>query len=711
MDDPVLKRKLFSNRARHIKQIQTGNVQGLFIGGIPYVAQGINMLSRLGPAAMRGYRAFKAARATPKPKTGLITGGKEPSLAGRIMGQQKGLRTTGLGGLESKALRSGSIGRGGITSAELALTAPFAAEGVNTALTGAYEGDYGKMAGGLGQGLLSLPILGRSLRMAGIGAKGTGKVDQVRRAISEVGKKTQQLTSRKGTLPAGAALLGTGFVFDDEGRRVDQKVLGDPIDISIQQYEKDNNIKLTDDQKKEIKQRITSTTAPGAKGTDERSAVPDEQGKVITPTGPKTFKEGDMNENEISRAVVEDSNKDEAGKKLRTKEGAEFQKFYNDIENLTGKDDTNNLLLLKFASGLMTGKSGQEGIRGALDVAGQAATGTLDTMIALKAKEKERKNDLAVAYVKAKKDATNQFQVTGDTRRFLVPDPNAIGGQRSIEVKNFDSGPYKGYEAVKQTNPDGSFTWRIANQGDLGGAREIESSPATMRKLQNQLNGINLGYEMANFVLGLPEDLIGPKGTIMSATESIIGTADALVTGTAGANPDAYLRTLYANETYVDEEEKKMINENLRKDLEDARKVTRADEKRFGFGAFRRPNDEELAKITKAKLVEVRLKYLIANANKAEDRLTQRDIDAAGQLTDIFRFDSPRKIKGNYAAIVDDLNSKFGEVLSQYQEQGGSNEYLLRFDNIPMIREHINKRNQQVLNQNVGTIIDSIQLN
>lgn len=709
MDDPVLKRKLFSNRARHIKQIQTGNVQGLFIGGIPYVAQGINMLSRLGPAAMRGYRAFKAARATPKPKTGLITGGKEPSLAGRIMGQQKGLRNTGLGGLESKALRSGSIGRGGITSAELALTAPFAAEGVNTALTGAYEGDYGKMAGGLGQGLLSLPLLGRSLRMAGIGPK-TGKIGKAKDIAGQIGKGVQKYTP-KGTLPAGVALLGTGYVFDDEGRRVDQKVLGDPIDISIQQYEKDNNIKLTDDQKKEIKQRITSTTAPGAKGTDERSAVPDEQGKVITPTGPKTFKEGDMNESEITRAVVEDSNKDEAGKKLRTKEGAEFQKFYNDIENLTGKDDTNNLLLLKFASGLMTGKSGQEGIRGALDVAGQAATGTLDTMIALKAKEKERKNDLAVAYVKAKKDATNQFQVTGDTKKFLVPDANAIGGQRAVEVKNFDSGPYKGYEAVKQTNPDGSFTWRVANQNDLGGAREIESSPATMRKLQNQLNGINLGYEMANFVLGLPEDLIGPKGTIMSATESIIGTADALVTGTAGANPDAYLKTLYANETYVDEEEKKMINENLRKDLEDARKVTRADEKRFGFGAFRRPNDEELAKITKAKLVEVRLKYLIANANKAEDRLTQRDIDAAGQLTDIFRFDSPRKIKGNYAAIVDDLNSKFGEVLAQYQEQGGSNEYLLRFDNIPMIKQHINKRNQEVLNQNVGTIIDSIKLN
>ena len=40
--------------------------------------------------------------------------------------------------------------------------------------------------------------------------------------------------------------------------------------------------------------------------------------------------------------------------------------------------------------------------------------------------------------------------------------------------------------------------------------------------------------------------------------------------------------------------------------------------------------------ITKAKLIEVRLKYLLANANKQEDRLTQRDIDEAGKLTGIF---------------------------------------------------------------------------
>ena len=118
MNDPVLKRKLFANRARHFNQIQTGNVPGHFLGGI---GTAFNILSRVGPAAVRGYRAFKAARAVPKQPSGFMTGGNQPNLATRIMGTQKGLRTTGVGGLESRAIKAGRIPRGAVTGAELAL--------------------------------------------------------------------------------------------------------------------------------------------------------------------------------------------------------------------------------------------------------------------------------------------------------------------------------------------------------------------------------------------------------------------------------------------------------------------------------------------------------------------------------------------------------------------------------------------------------------
>lgn len=210
---------------------------------------------------------------------------------------------------------------------------------------------------------------------------------------------------------------------------------------------------------------------------------------------------------------------------------------------------------------------------------------------------------------------------------------------------------------------------------------------------------------MAEFVVNLDENLIGPRGLFSSGAESVIGAADAIITGEAGSNPDAYIQTLVA--TNADEADKALIQENLRKDLEEARKITASDRAKF---RMLRPSDEDLAKITKAKLIEVRLKYLLANANKQEDRLTQRDIDEAGKLTGIFTVDSPRKIKGNYVAIMNDLNEKFATTLNSYQNAGGSNKFVEGLTNMPMIKDYNFKQDSQKAKQNINAIIESINL-
>tara|TARA_A100001201_G_scaffold14682_2_gene17880 strand:+ start:8512 stop:10623 length:2112 start_codon:yes stop_codon:yes gene_type:complete len=700
MNDPVLKRKLFANRARHFKQIQTGNIPGHFLGGI---GTAFNVLSRVGPAVQRGYRAFKAARAAPKPSSGFMTGGNQPNLATRIMGEQRGLKTSGLGGIESRAIKAGRIPRGAVTGAELALTAPIAAGSVNEIGSGVMRGDYGQVAGGLGGLLLSAPLMGRALRMAGMG-KRTGKIGKVKEAMRDTGKGIKKLTPKGyGPMIAGGTLLGTGAVFAQPDTAGKNQVLGDPIDIQIKQYEKDNNVKLTDAQKQAVKDRLVAAQ------TDEKltSADPSNLIPQIQKTQKVTAPSGDASAEEVEEEIVRTSNKEESGKKL-SKQTLEFQKFSKELEDLTGtKDDTNNLILLKLASGLVTKKTGEKGVRGLLDVTGQAVGETVDTAIALKAKEKDRKNDLAVAYLKAKKDGTNQFQVTAATNRFLVQDPEAIGGQKVIDVKNFDSGPYKGYEAVKKDNGDGTFTWVLANNLDLEGAVNVGKAGdnASLRKLRTQLSGQNLGYGMAKFVNDLPENLIGPRGLFTSGAESVIGAADAIITGEAGSNPDAYIQTLVTSN--AKEDEKTLIQENLRKDLEEAREYTLMDRKRFNI---LRPNDEELAKITKAKLIEVRLKYLLANANKQEDRLTQRDIDAAGELTKIFTLDSPRKIKGNYVAIMNDLNEKFAETLNSYQNAGGSNKFVEGLTNMPLVQDYTFKKDSKKAQDNINAILETINI-
>jgi len=88
-----------------------------------------------------------------------------------------------------------------------------------------------------------------------------------------------------------------------------------------------------------------------------------------------------------------------------SKDADEFNAFYDRITNLTGgNDQTSNLLLMKFATGLMSGKTSRDGVRGFLDVAGQSGAGVTDTALALFSKEQDRRKDLAVSFLKAKEN-------------------------------------------------------------------------------------------------------------------------------------------------------------------------------------------------------------------------------------------------------------------------------------------------------------------
>jgi hypothetical protein len=81
--------------------------------------------------------------------------------------------------------------------------------------------------------------------------------------------------------------------------------------------------------------------------------------------------------------------KQTANSKADSKEAAQFDAFYKRIQNLTGGNDmTNDLIMMKLASGLLSKKTGQSGVRGFLDVLGQAGSDTTDVAMALFQKRK-----------------------------------------------------------------------------------------------------------------------------------------------------------------------------------------------------------------------------------------------------------------------------------------------------------------------------------
>ena len=85
--------------------------------------------------------------------------------------------------------------------------------------------------------------------------------------------------------------------------------------------------------------------------------------------------------------------------------------------------------------------------------------------------------------------------------------------------------------------------------------------------------------------------------------------------------------------------------------------------------------DEQIARVKDAlsryEIIQVKMKYIIANANKAEDRLTQKDIEEAGKLTEITKLlEDPTIIERKYKQLGLELNQKFNNAMDVLLENG-----------------------------------------
>jgi hypothetical protein len=113
------------------------------------------------------------------------------------------------------------------------------------------------------------------------------------------------------------------------------------------------------------------------------------------------------------------------------------------------------------------------------------------------------------------------------------------------------------------------------------------------------------------------------------------------------------------------------------------------------------------------------MKYIVANANKSEDRLTQKDIDNAAKRTQIIKYiTSPRTIRLNYEQLREEFAEKAGTYLSQFKLNGGEESYIQdNFMDIPGValqyqrKEKDFMRNEKVNNQvSRQDILNSIQI-
>ena len=247
----------------------------------------------------------------------------------------------------------------------------------------------------------------------------------------------------------------------------------------------------------------------------------------------------------------------------------------------------------------------------------------------------------------------------------------------------------------------------------------VKVSPARLDKMRKQLSSIEQGYKFTQIVNSLPSSAFGltAKGKLgFEKLTGLVGDVGELIgigdIGSASSNADAEIIDLITADKIDDagyivpstEAERKESEKLVADYKKEIRSITDGIDVTKG----------ELDNITRARLIEVRMKYILANANKSEDRLTRADVQDAEQATRILGFTTgEREVKSSYKNLAADLEAQFLRLSKNYIEAGGNEDFLLSFTQMPYIRSiyasRANKDLQASIAQNQNQILGTIE--
>ena len=457
----------------------------------------------------------------------------------------------------------------------------------------------------------------------------------------------------------------------------------------------------------------------------------------ITPPGNDGVPIITGNEGEAETQYLVDKRKrDVAGGKEIANSGTlagQFQEFKNKLNEITGtsNENLNNLLMMRAAGQLLAGKSPESGVKGFLDIAGQTMGSTADVLIGLKIKQQDSDMKLAQAFLKMKSDkAKGQGMLTGGDKTVRVSDPSVPGGFRNVRVSLGKDNKF--YERI--LNPDGTQGFVEANFTGT----DVKRNDEKLNKALMGLEDNRRGGKMVEFVIQNASQG-GTKAALGLLTEDAFGTFDFFAGGNIGGDSSVIDQqiiqamdqtegregfdisggkvNIFAKES---ENMKKRFADDLQNAKENGAEEVEKQLKKAGIiGKNYRPTENELRTYTRLALIEQRMKYIVANANKSEDRLTQKDIDNAAKRTQIIKYiTSPRTIRLNYEQLRQEFAEKAGSYLTQYKLNGGDELFIQEnFMDIPgvalqyQMKEKDFMRKQNVANKKSRQdILNTIQI-
>jgi len=355
------------------------------------------------------------------------------------------------------------------------------------------------------------------------------------------------------------------------------------------------------------------------------------------------------------------------------------------------------VFLANLASGLMTGTTKKGGLAGAMEVFGQAIGPAVNNYATIKLKEGELRANNREASLNAALDHMKFVNENATAER-----PEQTGG--IVQIRGAD-GRLRNYKAYQMKDGTVTMAAGIADGREqfvpiAQGVPISDSSGNVIGSFENFLPQNTVDKRLFDI-----QDVLGNRYNALSVTRDVLKTLGQIdasgetVKAGAALSIDAFTRRLsgvakevlgfevsgmsldalerkvaelqadeYAaidRDPDLDEKGKKEAKKQLdsKNLIKEARKRLN---KRGLLSGLSRDDQEKLA------VQEVTLTYALANTFKDQDRLTQRDVNAAKEIVNIFSLSrSSKDVKSSIEAIGRQLESDIRRQEALYTTAGG----------------------------------------
>jgi hypothetical protein len=445
--DPVLKRPMFRKVAFHQEQIRKNKVPGFAIGGlIPLAAQ----VGRAGMAGLRAFRGAQSARAAAGDPRLIQTLSAPLTRAIQTPTGQKilGAAELGFAGAGAEETRRGLMGEQslygeGPASVVGGLTSLYGGTGlVGRTLKTAFPKSI--RAAGAGEAItrktpfpIITPLLGVPVGMAESSTRQAITEESEKRIPEKQLNALEQKLNELGKNPRVEDVIKTvqGFEITPKQKQAVYDTLGISDFVKGQgpapQPPAGGEQPPADQMptEKKVKDQMIGVSEPVL---DTSKMSPDEKDDLaVTMAG------------QMDKANKEVANAEQSGDDSFKRE---FMTLKQQIQGATNNGDMTNLILLKLASGLLTGTSRNQGVAGLLDVTGQALGPTVDTAMVLAQQQSEFDQNLAIQLIKDRADRRKDSVVkASQDRKFIVesnPTDALFPEQGRYIPVNKDTGTY-----------------------------------------------------------------------------------------------------------------------------------------------------------------------------------------------------------------------------------------------------------------------------